>query len=277
MKVSTEHIIGLRKMLSFNHLGNLGRLANQMFQYASLKGIATHRGYEFCIPPKEVFGQKDPMVNKDLNLYDIFDIETTNKIELTKSPILQERVHTFDEELFINCSDNIDLFGYYQTEKYFKHIEDEIRSDFSFNLELHDKCSEFISSLSSEVISLHIRRGDYITNPNHPVQSIEYYEKALELLPNDVSVLVFSDDFKWCNEQPIFNDDRFMIAQESSVDADLCMMSVCNYHIIANSSFSWWGAWLADSQKIIAPKNWFGGQCIDKDVKDMEFGNWTWV
>jgi hypothetical protein len=264
-------------MLSFNYLGNLGRLANQMFQYASLKGIATHRGFDFCIPPKEIFGSKDPMVNKDLNLYDIFDLHNRNEVGLTQNKILQERMHTFDEELFNNCPDNIDLFGYYQTDKYFNHIEDEIRSDFSFKLELYDKCLEFITSLNSKVISLHIRRGDYVVNPNHPVQSVEYYQKALELLPNNISVLVFSDDCEWCNKQSLFKDDRFMIAEESSVDADLCMMSMCHYHVIANSSFSWWGAWLANSQQIIAPKNWFGGQCIDKDVKDMKFGNWNWI
>jgi hypothetical protein len=261
-------------MLSFNNLGNLGRLTNQMFQYASLKGIATHRGYEFCIPPKEVFGSIDPMVNKDLNLYDVFDLENKNEIRLTQNKVVPETTHTFDEQLFNMCSDDIDLFGYYQTEKYFKHIEKEIRSDFSFNTQLYDKCSEFIKSLNSEVISLHVRRGDYVVNPNHPVQSIEYYGQALQFFPNNLLVLVFSDDFEWCNRQSIFDDDRFMIAQQSSADADLCMMSLCNYHIIANSTFSWWGAWLANSKKIIAPKNWFAGQCIGKDIKDMAFGNW---
>ena len=54
-------------------------------------------------------------------------------------------------------------------------------------------------------------------------------------------------------------------------------MSLCKYHIIANSSLSWWGAWLAKSEKIIAPKNWFGGDCVNKNVTDMEFGNWTWL
>ena len=125
-------------MLSFNNLGNLGRLSNQMFQYASLKGIATHCDYDFCIPPKEVFGQKDPNVNKDLNLYDVFDLHNRNDVRLTQNQIITERMHTFDEELFNNCNDNIDLLGYFQTEKYFKHIEDEIRSDFSFNLELYE-------------------------------------------------------------------------------------------------------------------------------------------
>lgn len=261
-------------MLSCNHLGNLGRLANQMFQYASLKGIATHHNYDFCIPPKEVFGKKDPVVNRDLNLYDVFDSIKNNNIGLTQNPIQQERLHSFDEELFNNCPDDIDLFGYYQTEKYFKHIEKEIREDFSFNLNLYNDCKSFFDSLNSESISLHIRRGDYLSNPNHPVQSIEYYENALELLPSDIPVLIFSDDFNWCSKQDIFSDERFMISENSSVDSDLCMMSMCDYHIIANSSFSWWGAWLANSEKVIAPKKWFDGSCIHKDVKDMKFGNW---
>lgn len=261
-------------MISFNNLGNLGRLGNQMFQYASLKGIATHLGYEFCIPPKEVFGQKDPMVNKDLNLYDVFDLYDKNQVNLTQNQILQEKIYSFDEELFNNCPDNSDLFGYYQTEKYFKHIEDEIINDFSFDNELYEGCSKFIKSLNSEVISLHVRRGDYVVNPNHPVQPIEYYKQALEALPDNIPVLIFSDDFKWCNEQLFFSDDRFMISQESSVDADLCMMSMCDYHIIANSSFSWWGAWLANSQKVISPKNWFGGSCINHNTNDVYGSKW---
>jgi hypothetical protein len=69
-----------------------------------------------------------------------------------------------------------------------------------------------------------------------------------------------------------------MISENSSVDADLCMMSMCNYHIIANSSLSWWGSWLANSQKIIAPRNWFGIELAkSKSVDDMKFGNWIWI
>ena len=262
-------------MLSFNNLGNLGRLANQMFQYASLKGIATHCGYDFCIPPGEVFGQNDPNVNKDLNLYDVFDLHNRNNVRLTQNQIITEKMYTFDEELFNNCKDNIDLLGYFQTEKYFKHIEDEIRSDFSFTLELYDTCNQFISSLNSELISIHVRRGDYLINPNHPVQTLDYYKQALQLLPQELPVLVFSDDYNWCLSQVLFDDDRFMISENSSVDSDLCMMSLCNYHIIANSSFSWWGAWLAKSKKTIAPKNWFDGELkMAKDVKDLYCKNW---
>ena len=125
-------------MISFNNLGNLGRLANQMFQYASLKGIAKHRGYDFYIPPRNVFGQKDTNVrNSDVIIYDVFDLEKNNNIGLLRNTTLMERTHTFDEELFVNCPDNVDLFGYYQTEKYFRHIEKEIREDFKFNSSLY--------------------------------------------------------------------------------------------------------------------------------------------
>ena len=89
-------------MISFNNLGNLGRLANQMFQYASLKGIARNRGYDFAIPPANVFGKRDPMVREsDLNIYDAFGLDKKNKVGLFPNKVLQERMHTFDEELLL--------------------------------------------------------------------------------------------------------------------------------------------------------------------------------
>jgi hypothetical protein len=261
-------------MISFNNLGNLGRLANQMFQYASLKGIAKNRGYDFAIPPREVFGSRDDNVkNSDIILYDLFDLESVNKISLTQQPTIQERVHHFDKELFDTCPDNVDLLGYFQTEKYFKHIEDEIRSDFTFKEDLLELCKSFIYE---DTISLHIRRGDYVLNPNHPVQPMSYYEQALAELP-ELPVIIFSDDSEWCKEQELFSDDRFIVAEGNSTDCDLCLMSLCKYHIIANSSFSWWGAWLANSKKVIAPKNWFGGDCANKSAEDMSFGNFEFI
>ena len=261
-------------MISFNNLGNLGRLANQMFQYASLKGIAKNRGYDFVIPPRKVFGSRDNNVrNSDIILYDLFDLESSNKISLIQQPTIQERVHHFDKELFDTCPDNVDLFGYFQTEKYFKHIEDEIRSDFTFKEDLLKLCKSFITE---DTISLHIRRGDYVLNPNHPVQSMGYYEQALAELP-ELPVIIFSDDSEWCKEQELFSDDRFIVAEGNSTDCDLCLMSLCKYHIIANSSFSWWGAWLANSKQVIAPKNWFGAECSSKSVEDMTFSNFKFL
>ena len=174
-------------------------------------------------------------------------------------------MHTFDKELFENCPDNVDIFGYYQSHKYFDHIEDEIREDFTFDADLVKSCKEFLeyTYVYRDVIALHIRRGDYVSNPNHPSQPILYYQRGLEMLP-DLDVIVFSDDAEWCKQQEIFSSDRFSISEGNTTDADLCLMSMCQYHIIANSSFSWWGAWLAKSKKVIAPKNWFGGDCVIK-------------
>lgn len=266
-------------MLSFNNLGNLGRLSNQMFQYAALKGIASNKGYQYCIPPKEAFGADDWNVrNSDYNIYDVFDLENKNNLRFTSNQRIMERVHEFDKDLFDNCPDRADLFGYFQSEKYFKHIENDIRDDFKFKPELFGQCYDFISNtFKSEVISIHIRRGDYVTNPNHPIQPIEYYTESLLEMPEGLPVIVFSDDPKWCKEQPQFDSDRFLISENNSTDFDLCLMSQCQYHIIANSSYSWWGAWLAKSKKIIAPKNWFDGECANKNVKDMSFGNWIWL
>ena len=245
-------------MLSFNSLGNLGRLGNQMFQYASLKGIAANRGLEVTIPPRRFFGEADDNVaNSDVTIYESFKIGGFNT-GLANQRKVSESTFGFDEELFNTCEDNVDLIGYFQNEKYFEGIEDKIRKEFTFKSETLDPCREFVSQFD-ELISLHIRRGDYTVNVNHPIQSMEYYAEALKLLPN-ADVIVFSDDPEWCHEQELFSDDRFIVAEGNSSDADMCLMSLCHHHIIANSSFSWWGSYLAKSQKTIAPKLWFGDE-----------------
>ena len=265
-------------MIGYNHLGKNGRFGNQMFQYAALKGIAKKNGYEFCIPP-------GPRVEYDFDdeenqhkLLMAFEMPNVKEVNMFAAPYRKEASANFDKDLFENCEDNVNLYGFFQSEKYFKHIEDEIREDFTFDAELVKSCKEFLeyTFVFRDVIALHIRRGDYISNPNHPSQPMEYYQRALEMLP-DLDVIVFSDDAEWCKQQEIFASDRFSISEGNTTDADLCLMSLCQYHIIANSSFSWWGAWLAKSKKVIAPKNWFGGDCVNKDVSDMEFANWTWV
>jgi hypothetical protein len=262
-------------MISFNNLGNLGRLANQMFQYASIKGIAINRGHQFCIPPKGSFGVNDLNVRgSDTTLHDCFNLQNVNQ-DIIINPVVQESGFHFDENIFNNCPDDVDLLGYFQSEKYFKHIEDEIRKDFTFNDDLIETCDSFIKDnfVYRDVISLHIRRGDYVSNPNHPVQTLEYYREALSLLP-DLPVIIFSDDSDWCNQQEIFSSDKFAVSEGNATDADLCLMSLCKYHIIANSSFSWWGAWLAKSEKVISPKNWFGGDCSKNNTKDLYLSDW---
>ena len=264
-------------MLSFNNLGNYGRLGNQMFQYASLRGIAANRGYDFCIPPKDIFGVSDINVKEsDANIHNTFNLSWV-KTGQTTNKVVQECGYHFDEDLFNNCEDDVDLIGYFQTEKYFKHIENEIRTDFLFFGRLYDDCIDFIEQVdpNREVISLHVRHGDYLNLQSfHPTPPIEYYAEALKQFP-ELPVFIFSDDPDWCMNQELFGDDRFLISSSNTSDFDMCLMSLCKYHIIANSSFSWWGAWLARSKNVIAPKTWFGPSLSQHDTSDLYCDGWV--
>ena len=89
-------------------------------------------------------------------------------------------------------------------------------------------------------------------------------------------VIIFSDDTDWCKEQTLFESDRFMVSEGNETSVDLCLMSMCHYHIIANSSMSWWGSWLANSRRTVAPKNWFS---VDQnmDTSDKYLDKWIKV
>ena len=282
-------------MLAFNQIGNLGRLGNQMFEYAAVKGIAAHHGYDWCIPPFFRTGIEN------YSLHDCFKLESVKGNNLNYSEnfqYVQERFFHFDNELFNECPDNVSIHGFFQSEKYFKHISNEIRKDFTFRNEYLEPCKEMIESLKGrEPIMLHVRRGDpnlvdprgfkwaYVNcSDQHPVQTLEYYEKALLEFDDNQPVIVFSDSPEWVKEQEFFFGDRFLISEpvDKYADgsytpyADLCLMSLCSHAIIANSSMSWWGAWLIknSNKKVIAPKMWFGSAYADKETKDLYCSNW---
>ena len=129
-------------------------------------------------------------------------------------------------------------------------------------------------------IALHIRRGDYVKNSdNHPVCGMDYYKAALDHFDSDRNVIVFSDDPLWCHDESTFADDRFIISENEDNRVDLCLMSLCNDFIIANSTYSWWGAWLSSNKdkKVIAPVQWFGttGYTKDHNTKDVTPDGWT--
>jgi len=259
-------------MIGYNHLGRNGRLGNQMFQYAALRGIAAKHGYQWCIPPSNFTVEPRAGEEKDHQLFEAFKLPSVEHVEMLGAVYLEEKSFTFDQELFETCPDNVNLYGFFQTEKYFKHIERQIREDFIFNDDIWNPCKEMFQF--DDAISLHIRRSDYVQKQEfHPLCPIDYYEVALNNLPDDIPVLIFSDDTNWCKRQKIFSSDRFLISESDSNLVDLCLMTMCNYHIVANSSFSWWGAWLANGKKVIAPKVWFGPKA-NLDDSDLVPENW---
>ena len=270
-------------MLSFNKLGKSGRLGNQMFQYASLRGIAANRGFDWVVPPPGTSGVDECGCENNYCMFETFKMtgatENHHGIPNDSRWAIWKEFH-FNQALFDQVPDNINLDGYFQTEKYFKNVEKEIRDDFQFQDEIYEPCKEMLDSIEGDrKIFLHIRRGDpklpwaYVNlEAAHPVCTFDYYEKALAKFPDDIPVIVFSDDSAWCHEQDLFQDDRFMISENDSGYIDQCLMSMCSDFIIANSSFSWWAAWLGNRGKVIAPKKWFPD---DKhNIKDLYCKGW---
>ena len=279
-------------MIGFNHLGNLGRLGNQMFEFAALRGIGEKHGYEICIPPAEHEGIEN------YSLHQCFKLDHVRTGFVEAQTYAQEQYFHFNENLFETCPDNVSLYGFFQSERYFAHAADVIKKDFTFHDNIIAPCFEFIQQfLSEEPIMLHVRRGDpNLTDPRgfkwsytqcgdqHPVQPLFYYEEALSHFSDTQPVIVFSDSPEWVKEQEFFSGDRFMISepQEKYKDGsytpytDLCLMSLCSHAIIANSSMSWWGAWLQSNpnKKVIAPKMWFGPAYKDKNTKDLYCPGW---
>jgi hypothetical protein len=260
-------------MIGFNVLGQLGRLGNQMFQYAALKGIAANCGYNICIPESK---NQNEWTDHQLNT--VFKMSTLVPLNYQyidyNRPIITEETFSFNKKLFENCPDWITLQGFFQSEKYFKHIRNQLLIDFEFHDNIIESAKQVICNWNKP-ISLHIRRTDYVTNPNHTVLPIEYYDQSLNMFDDDREVIIFSDDPEWCLNHSLFSSDRFMVSQTGNTALDLCLMSLCSAHIIANSSFSWWGAWLSNSEKVIAPFGWFEGSNNQHlDTKDLIPENW---
>jgi hypothetical protein len=160
--------------------------------------------------------------------------------------------------------------GFFQCEKYFKHRRDEILELLKPTDEIDTKVKEYSDLFGN--ISLHVRRGaDHVSCSNVFILSpMEYYNKALSSLPQDLKVLIFSDNMEWCKEN--FIGDRFVFINEIDY-ISIYLMSKMKYHIIANSSFSWWGAWLSNAEQIFAPKLWFTDESGVSDI-DIIPENW---
>jgi hypothetical protein len=260
-------------MITCNSMGTNGRLGNQLFQYAFLFAIAKKNNYEFGIPFKS---------KSDNEYYNLFLPECFSNLSAKDSSNhnniyrFYEQKFEYDESVF-SLPDNIDFWGYFQTEKYFKNYRNEILNEFKFNNEITDYCLNFIKNTNPEnkkILSIHIRLGDYVNNQDaHPVCSKEYYQKALEKNPNDVLIYAFSDDVEKC--KILFSEFNREIVYPNSGNLfkDMCLMAFCDYHIIANSSFSWWGAWLSNSKQVIAPSIWFGPK-IQKNWQDVYCEGW---
>ena len=257
--------------IGMNNLGKNGRLGNQMFQYASLVGIAKQKGYDFRIPNDCDLVRGFQMLHCG-NRYGLID---GDEVELHDS-------HEFCEELFNECPNHITLNGYFQTEKYFKNAEKLIRLDFRFKKEIVDEVEKKYSEiLSQNPVSICIR--DYNNtfdypgcDINHRNLPITYFKESIEDLGKDRIYIICSNNIElyknyFKGKNFIFNDKE---TESEKQFFDLCLISKCKDFIISNSTFSWWGAWLANRGKVIAPTPWYGNGLSDIQTDDLYPEGW---
>jgi hypothetical protein len=249
-------------VISFVNRGRWGRPGNQMFQYAATLSVAKHIGVP-AIAPLQYTTLKDS--------FKLGDVVSGMPSELD-GRYDQGDEFTFDEKIFDLPPDkNIDLFGYFQSEKFFKHIEDVVRENFEFKDDIQKLSESKHKDFNVEkTVSIHVRRGDYLKLSHvHPSPDVSYYDNAMTHFENHTPV-VFSDDIEWCKEN--FKHMNAIFVDGNDIHTDMCMMSLCDGHIIANSSFSWWAAWLGKG-KTVAPKKWFGEQG-PRDWSDIYCEGW---
>lgn len=280
-------------MITFPRIGYMGRLGNQMFQFASVLGVADKKGYDAKFPLDNCFiAERSGPIDLITGIYTDVKCDLLDCFEISQNYFIpaqniridswyQETLFTYDQRI-LGVNDNTGLHGYLQTEKYFSHARDLILSQFKFKREYLDPANAYMENIrslnrDSKIVSIHVRRGDYVMYPDsHPVCSKEYYNSSIENIKSCVvnpKFLVFSDDPEWCNHE--FKGEEYIISDLGNPYSELCTMSICDHHIIANSSFSWWGAWLnkREDKTVIAPSRWFG-PAINKDTSDVYCTGW---
>lgn len=283
----------------------IGGLGNQMFQYAAGKALACRHGVEVKVDLSElnksaanqytqrhyelgIFASGIQVANdKDLKPFAEGDGSRIRRELQRRLPFLFNTLCAVESGAayhpkFVSYPKNTCLQGFWQSERYFKDYEQEIRKDFRFRESVIEACKPIASRIRScQAVSLHVRRGDYVSNPSanqfHGLCSPRYYSDAVDHIAGtekSMELFVFSDDIAWCRENLSFGYPVHFMETNSAYE-DLYLMSQCRHHIIANSSFSWWGAWLNDrSNKIVvAPKQWF----LDPSVNTSDIIPAAWV
>ena len=278
-----------------------GGLGNQMFQYALGRALSISNKTNLVLDTSYLDLEIKKITKRNYDL-DVFGIEINNINSNTpfifktfKNKILtnlflmirkvfrvkgQEMSYNFNPEI-LNVGSDAYLSGYFQSYKYFEKYKDQIIKDFTFknipnNIEV---LAGEISNTNS--VCIHVRRGDYVGNKNHEVVNLDYYKKGIDIISQKTKIekiYVFSDDIAWCRSNLKFDFDTIFVGEEYVGYKDsghMYLMSKCRNFIIANSSFSWWAAWLAprSDKMVICPKKWFGDSSINTNDLIPE----TWI
>jgi hypothetical protein len=275
-----------------------GGLGNQLFQYAAGRALALRHGTDLLVDTS-VLGRRSRRLTPrsfELNHFRCAaraaaanEVHGSRWLHRVPAPLRRlspwhihvEADRSFDMA-FRDLPDGTYLVGYWQSFRYFEEIGPRIAGELEPVEELSRQSSETAERIEARnAVAVHVRRGDYVTLPTaarmHGALPPSYYEAAFAHVRERVAAprfFVFSDDPVWCRANlPVAADESVFVDHNPGPDAwqDLMLMARCRHHVIANSSFSWWGAWLADQRQpvadrvVIAPERWFAGQPTRKD------------
>ena len=254
----------------------LGRLGNQMFVAAATHSLALDNKDE-AVFPNSISGITPTDRETMLHRKTIFrKLKYTDDLSFIEWLHAENTDHTHSP---IEYKDNLFLKGYFQSEKYFKHNRNAIIELFEPLKQIDDFLERKYSDLikNKKAVSVHIRRGDYLQlQQYHVIIGKEYYEEAKKQFDKDSVFVYFSDDINWCKDT--FKGDNSIFIEKQDDILDMYLMSKITNNIIANSSFSWWAAWLNknEDKQVICPSNWFGPENRHLDVakKDLIPKEW---
>lgn len=274
-----------------------GGLGNQMFQYAAGRSASLRAGLPLGLDLRSLLarGQRNYalggfVLGKHVELFAEGVPPGSGRLSRLLR-LITGGGRTFREAGFAydarirGITAPIRLEGYFQSERYFSEIVDTIRQDFTPDKETTVEVDRLAAQLlpAGPCVSLHVRRGDYVqsaTTSVHGLLGADYYERALRMMAERTGralpVCVFTDDPAWARfHLPLPSETRFISEHTRTACQDLILMSRCSHHITANSSFSWWGAWLNPSQDkvVITPREWFRPES-GLDASDLRPAGW---
>jgi hypothetical protein len=265
-------------MIVFERLGGWG-LGNSLFQIATTMGAANDSNTSFAFPDVCNFRRVRYGVNSEfkhelpwVDLNSLTDVSRwgIGDIKYVKPP-------KFNTDTIID--------GFFQSEKYFKHVRDEVVELFSIKDEIKNRLvNDYSELINGKTCTLHVRKGDSLLNPDMNILSLDYYMDAVSRFDDDTTFVIFSDDIQWCKDNLTFIKNKTYINEKSDF-TELHLMSMFKNNIIANSTFSWWSAWLGNNNNVISPdptNNWFSEKYYKEKSHNKSFGdlvceNWTLI
>jgi hypothetical protein len=274
-----------------------GGLGNQLFQYAAARSLALKHGTELNIDIS-FYNNSGSDTPRAYLLDKVFNINKTSYLQadlVYKTAELLDKIlrrlkfrsHLYFQKYYFNLKNNFDLnfeklpnnswlTGSFQNEKYFLNSFKELKPELTFKI----KPVERDDIKNSEAVFIHIRRGDYLLpqyNHHHIICSLEYYQEAVKMMQSKLvspRFFIFSDDIAWVRDNLKIAEAVYVSSPSLKDYEELYLMSSCRHAIIANSTFSWWGAYLIDnpSKIIISPQKWFAGD--EDNLPDLVPDTW---